>query len=157
MSIWLRSPSVATRVNVTDPVFGETYRGRLSNTGGEMATKYVNEIDRDGFGGEVSVAYNRVWVQGVKIAEVLNNYGTDIIDLYADPKFVNMFDTFIRMTVGDGYSLQVGDGATAGGGELTTLFSEIVSAYNVTRDPVLAQLYHFYCGGEINNSKMGYY
>jgi len=48
---------------------------------------------------------------------VLNNYGTDIIDLYADAKFVNMFDTFIRMTVGDGYSLQLGDGATAGGGE----------------------------------------
>lgn len=156
--VWLGSPNVFSSEKIVDPVFGKTYESICGATGGEMWTKYVNEIDRDGFGAEVSIAYNSVWTKGIQIAEILSNYGTDIIDLYKDPKFVNMFETFIHMTMGDGYSLQLGDGGSPSSGDLSDGFcDELISGYKITKDPRLAQLYNFYCGGNFNNDKMGYF
>jgi hypothetical protein len=145
---WLLYPSVVTKTSIVDPVFGQTYSARTSNTGGGLLTTFVNEIDRDGFGGEVAVSYNNMWLETADIAEILENYDTSKIDLFNNPKFVNMFESFINLTGGGGgthnmgYSFQFGDGGISGAGTLNAYTDSTAIGYRITRDPVLAQLYY---------------
>ncbi len=153
---WLMKPSEVTYARVVDPIYNVGHSSRISNSGGELATKYVNEIDRDGFGNEVGISYNQIWLQeSVEVAEVLARY-SDKYNLYNNPKFVKMFDTFTHMIMGDGYSLQIGDsGATASAG-ISTYPKETLMAYNHLKDTKpelaqrLAQIYDYYVGGTYN-------
>ncbi len=148
---WLMAPSVTTTERVTDLIYAENHNSRNSNSGGELATKYINDVDRDGFGGEVGISYNQIWLQeSLETAEVLASY-SEAYNLYNNPKFVKMFDTFIHMSVGDGYSLQLGDsGATASAGQ-TTYPKETLLAYKHLKDPKLAQIYDYYVGGKYDS------
>ncbi len=155
---WLCAPSVVTKETVTDPIYGTNRSSRCSNTGGEMNLKYVNDIDRDGFGGEVSTSYNTIWMTyGVEIADILANYDTDILNLYENPKFVKMFDSFIHMNAGDGYSLALGDGGSASAPSVVGFPTETLRGYNNLRDPKLAQIYHSYVNGNYRNTYINMY
>lgn len=136
---------------VADPIFGKDYYSRCINHGGEMATKYEKEIDRDGFGGEVSIGYNNFWFKGTEVAEVLENYDTSILDLNAKPKFIRMYDSFIHMTLGAGYSFLPGDGGDVGLGKFIRFPDEAIRGYIQTRNPRLAQNFYAYVDGDLEN------
>ena len=63
-------PGGESKKSVTDPIYGVKYNSSYKNAGGEMLTRYINEVDRDGFGNEVGIGYNMIWVtNGIEIAE----------------------------------------------------------------------------------------
>lgn len=152
---WMCAPCQLAYKTVVDPVFGGEYQSRCRNTGGEMATKYVNEIDRDGFGGEISISYNHYWFNGAVIASILKNYGKSHWDLYENPKVRRMFDTFVRMTVGHGYSLLFGDGGAMGEGKLIPFTDDMIQGYIDVKDPVMAQIFYLYSSGKFDEEKLG--
>jgi len=155
---WLCAPSIVTTERVIDPIYGTARNSRCNNTGGEMNLKYVNDIDRDGFGGEVSTSYNSIWMEyGVEIADILLNYKTDILNLYDNPKFVKMFDSFIHMTAGDGYTLALGDGGDASEADLTSFKTQLLRGYRALKDPKLAQIYLVYANGDYANTYVDMY
>ena len=136
---------------IADPIFGKDYYSRCINHGGEMASKYAKEIDRDGFGAEVSIGYNNFWFKGTEVAEVLQNYDTSILDLNANPKFIRMYDSFIHMTLGSGYSFLPGDGGDVGLGKFIRFPDEAIRGYIQTRNPRLAQNFYAYVDGDLEN------
>ena len=148
---WIAAPSANEYKKVVDPIFGEEYKCRCKNNGGEMATKYTNEIDRDGFGGEISIGYNNFWFKGTEVAELLQDYDTSILDLIANPKFLKMYDTFIHMTTASGQSLLFGDGGDVGVGKFIRFPDEALRGYIVTRNPRLAQNFYAYVDGDLEN------
>ena len=152
---WMQRPSVKTTEMVIDPIFGGEYESRCSNSGGEMATKYVNEIDRDGFGGEISISYNNYWFKGAEIAAILKNYKAGTYDLYKNPKLLKMFDTFIRLTGGAGYSFLFGDGGNVGTGRLIRFPEEMIRGYKDLRDPRIAQIFYWYVDGKLDGAQIG--
>ena len=152
---WVCAPHTTKFCKITDPVFGLEYESRCENTGGEMLTKYANEIDRDGFGAEISISYNHYWFSGAVIASILKNYPKSKLDLYKNPKVRRMFDTFIRMTVGGGHSLLFGDGGACGEGKLILFEEDMIRGYNDLRDPRIAQIFNVYAGGVIDSEKLG--
>jgi len=154
---WICAPSKLSYKKVVDPVFGLEYESRCGNTGGEMATKYEEEIDRDGFGGEISISYNNFWFKGTEVAEVLQDYDTSILDLNANPKFLKMYDSFIRMTLGAGYSMLPGDGGAVGNGKFIRFPDEAIRGYIQTRNPRLAQNFYAYVDGDLENYKLNPY
>ncbi len=155
---WLCAPCVLTTERVVDPIYGTARNSRCNNTGGEMNLKYVNDIDRDGFGGEVSTSYNTIWMTyGVEIADILANYDTNVLNLYENPKFVKMFDSFIHMNAGDGYSLAIGDGGAASAPSVVGFPTETLRGYKTLRDPKLAQIYDSYVNGDYSNTYIDMY
>lgn len=152
---WLKAPYKVEYELVHDPIFGLEYQGLCLNTGGGMVSTFVNEIDRDGFGGEISISYNHFWFNGALIASILHKYGKSDWDLYANPKVRKMFDTFARMTVGHGYSLLFGDGGVMGEGKLIPFTDDMIQGYIDVKDPVMAQIFYLYSGGKFDESKLG--
>lgn len=155
---WLMKPSECDRwgkrgerVRYVDPIYGTTMDLRCDITGGELVDKYIDEIDHDGFGWEVGINYNKFWLlYSLEIAEILRRCKAGNLDLFQNPKFVKMFDTFIHETTANGVSLALGDsGHTAGG--LNSFANEMLRGYYVLRDPKLAQYYYFYAEGDLSN------
>lgn len=154
---WLMKPSVVKKERVFDSVYSMYYDSRYSNSGGELATKYASEFDRDGFGGEVSLTYNKIWYQqSVEIAEILALY-SEKYDLYNNPRFVKMFDSFMHLTLGDGYSLALGDGGSTAHAGITSFANETLIGYSHLKDPYLAQTYYRYVGGDLTNKYIDIY
>ncbi|MBQ2741184.1 MAG: heparinase II/III family protein, partial [Oscillospiraceae bacterium] len=151
---WLGRYSIVKREPIIDPVYGGTWEGYyVSNSGGDILLKYVRDVDRDGFGNEVGLGYNALWLtNGITIAETINRYdpNTDL-NLFENPKYVKMFSAFVRETLGDGYSIQIGDSGRCAGAGLSSYASEALRAYNATKKPVFAQIYNFYKGGELDD------
>ncbi len=150
---WMALPGGETRKNVTDPVYGTTYSSSYKNAGGEMLTRYINEVCRDGFGNEVGIGYNMIWVtNGIEIADLLYRYGAETkINLYENPKYLKMFNSFIKENVGAGYALSIGDsGSTASTGR-TSIESHTLRAFNMLHDPQLAKNYYWAVGGNLED------
>lgn len=149
---WLSKMSKKDYPLYTDPIYGTEVELRQNNTGGELATKYVNDVDRDGFGYEVGITYNKIWLQSsVEIAEILKCCKSNKLNLYQNPKFIKMFHSFIKETIASGTSLAIGDS----GSPVCTLYPiayEMLRGYYVLRDPRLAQYYYFYVGGDLSNT-----
>ena len=152
---WLMAPSVISMETITDPIFGGEYQSRCGNSGGEMSTKYVNEIDRDGFGGEISISYNNFWFKSTEIASILRNYKGKAQDLYSHPKLRCMFDTFIHLTGGAEYSFLFGDGGNVGTGKLIRFPEEMLRGYQDLRDPKMAQIFYRYVDGDLSGANLG--
>ena len=150
---WLGGQSTITTVTVTDPIYNKTFKSDVKNTGGEMLIKYIADVDRDGFGNEVGLGYNALWLtNGLDVAEVLYRYGAEgDLNLFENPKYRKMFNSFTKLTLGDGYSIQLGDsGGTASRGR--SLYPEVMlRAFNLLGDPVLAQNYYFGVDGDIDD------
>ncbi len=138
---------------IVDPIYGREFDSFCETTGGDMLTKYVNDVDRDGFGNEVGIGYNRIWVvNGLSVAEVLYRYGYDgDLNLFANPKYKKMFNSIIKETVGDGYSLQIGDSGGTASGALYSTADETLRAYYMLRDPQLAKNYYYTVGGNLDD------
>ena len=151
---WIAAKGGEEYRKVIDPIFGKEYNSRCKGYGGEMATKYEAEIDRDGFGGEISISYNNFWFKGTEVAEVLQDYDTSILDLNSNPKIIKMYDSFIRMTLGAGYSMLPGDGGAVGSGKFICFPDEAIRGYILTRNPRLAQNFYAYVNGDLENYKL---
>ena len=150
---WLGKYSTITRTNITDPIYGGTWSLKSANSGGDVLLKYVRDVCRDGFGNEVGVGYNALWLtNGLEIAEVINRYDKkNDLNLFENPKYVKMFSAFVRETLGDGYTIHLGDSGRVGGPGLSNYGSQALRAYNATKNPLLAQVYYFYQGGELSD------
>ena len=152
---WLLLSSSRTNETVVDPVHGDSYKSACGNSGGEMLTRYINEVDRDGFGNEVAIGYNAIWVtDGIELGKLLLRYGSDRLDLFSNPKYAKMFSALIGLTAGDGYSLQLGDGLYTATNYLSTsgLREESLAAFSVLKDPKLAQIYYYVMGGDVEDA-----
>ncbi|MBQ3224597.1 MAG: S-layer homology domain-containing protein [Oscillospiraceae bacterium] len=124
-----------------------------ANSGGEMLTRYINDVDRDGFGNEVGAGYNRVWYTNtLDIAELLENYDFDTeIDLYENPKYIKMLSAQISMTLANGATLSVGDeGSTASTGQTMKADTQIL-AFARTGEPRFAQLAYYLNGNSVDD------
>ncbi|MBQ9986259.1 MAG: S-layer homology domain-containing protein [Oscillospiraceae bacterium] len=153
MISWLGGLSSITTISVTDPIYDKSFRSDIANTGGEMLLKYIADVDRDGFGNEVGLGYNALWLtNGLDVAETLYRYGAESeLNLFENPKYRKMFNSFIKLTLGDGYSIQLGDsGGTASKG-FVAYPTEMLRAYNMLGDPALAQNYYFYMEGNLDD------
>ncbi len=149
---WLMQPFGVDIRDITDPMYGTVRDLRENNRGGELLDKYINEIDHDGFGGEIGITYNKEWfMNSLEIAEILSHCTYNKLDLFKNPKFVKMFDTFPHETTANGTSLAMGDS----GYTVSIVYpfpSEMLRGYNVLRDPRLAQYYSFYMKGEVDGA-----
>lgn len=153
MLAWLKAPSVVEYEEVTDPVYHTTVWARCKNSGGELLDKYIDEVDHDGFGGEISITYNKQWfINSLEIAEILSRYEKGSLNLFENPKFVKMFDTFVRETLGSGYSIANGDSGYAASIHVYPFGKEMLRGYYSLRDPRLAQNYYFYVGGDLSET-----
>ena len=138
---------------LVDPIYGREFDSFCETSGGEMLTKYVNQVDRNGFGNEVGIGYNRIWVvNGLSVAEVLYRYGYNgDLNLFANPKYKKMFNSIIKETVGHGYSLHIGDSGSTANKSLYSTADEALHAFYMLRDPVLAQNYYYSVGGNLDD------
>lgn len=151
---WVQKPCVLKMETITDPIFGQSYESRCENTGGELVTKFVEGVDRDGFGGEISISYNNFWFKIAQVASVLKNYGGSL-DLYKNPRMQRMYDTFIHLTGGSGYSFLFGDGGNVGEGKMITFPEEMIRGYKDLRDPTIARIFHRYVDGCLDGPEIG--
>ncbi|HBN82560.1 MAG TPA: hypothetical protein DDZ89_01825, partial [Clostridiales bacterium] len=73
-----------------------------------LLQKLVNIVDRDGMGNEASPSYNSLWLTEILgVAELLKGYETyPGVDLYKNPKFVNMFTSQLPLIMAGYYTMQ---------------------------------------------------
>ncbi|MBP3633580.1 MAG: Ig-like domain-containing protein, partial [Oscillospiraceae bacterium] len=68
-------------------------------SGGDVMRVLVEDVDRDGFGDEVSLSYNALW-EGylIDLADALNGYKRiESVDLWQNTKFVNMYTAMMNL------------------------------------------------------------
>ncbi|MBQ7118801.1 MAG: S-layer homology domain-containing protein [Oscillospiraceae bacterium] len=151
---WIIATGTTKSKSMKDSIYGETYNVCISNSGGEMVTRYINEVDRDGFGNEVGASYNNSWLSGsFDVAEAIYRYGVDNenLDLFANPKFVKMIRGMIELTLGNDYTYAGGDYGETAGKKYATNTSILLRAYNLLRDPRIAQNYYYISGNKIED------
>ncbi|MBE6912340.1 MAG: hypothetical protein E7473_07430 [Ruminococcaceae bacterium] len=150
---WMALPGGESKKSVTDPIYGTKYNSSYKNNGGEMLTRYINEVCRDGFGNEVGIGYNMIWItNGIEIAELLLRYGAETkINLFENPKYVKMFDSFIKLNVGQGYAVSIGDSGGTATNSKTSIESTTLRAFNMLGDPQYAKNYYWAKGGNIED------
>lgn len=143
----------------------QLYQGfniNTANSGGELTIKYVNDVDRDGFGDEVAAGYNSIWIAyGLEASEVISHYDPDSeLNLFNNPKFVKMFDSIIRETLGAGYTPHIGDYGYAGMSGVYDLKNSTLHGYNELKNTnpafarKLAQNYYYLAKGNLNNAQI---
>ena len=126
-------------------VFHEEQRGGLGsnawNTGGDVARVLIEDVCRDGFGYEVSYLYNALWTQYLlDLADALSGYeGAAEFDLWNNPKFVNMYSAFIRLTVCGHLTPQVGEAGFVQSTHNQMGVDKMLTAYLNTGDVDLAR------------------
>ncbi|MBQ2743719.1 MAG: hypothetical protein IJF32_13085, partial [Oscillospiraceae bacterium] len=156
---WLCKPSTYKSASVKDPVYLSTSRTAYTEcTGGELLSKYIKDVCRDGFGNEVAAGYNSGWVSNtIEIASLLARYEKDTpISLMKNLKYVKMFDSIIKETVGNGYTLQIGDsGGTASKG-IHNPAPETLLAFSLLDEEDknriwIAQNYYYSVGGDLDD------
>ena len=150
---WMALPGGESKKSVTDVVYGVKYNSSVKNNGGEMLTRYINEVCRDGFGNEVGIGYNMIWItNGIEIADLLHRYGAETkINLYENPKYLKMFNSFIKLNVGQGYAVSIGDSGGTASNSRTSIESTTLRAFNMLKDPKLAQNYYWAMKGNIKD------
>ncbi len=148
---WLMAPGGIETKDIVCPIYGDTIKLYYNSQGGELFDKYINDIDHDGFGGEIAITYNKEWfISTLDIAEILSHCKYTKLDLFKNPKFVKMFDTFMHETTANGTSLALGDS----GYTVSIVYpfaKEMLRGYNILRDPKMAQAYHFYMNGDLSS------
>ncbi|HBN85446.1 MAG TPA: hypothetical protein DDZ89_16570, partial [Clostridiales bacterium] len=113
--------------------------------------KLINVVDRDGMGNEASPGYNSLWLtQLLGVAELLNGYETyPGVDLYKNPKFVNMFTAQLPLMLAGYYTMQIGDsGGTATTG-YTYSSSTALTGFKRFGEPKLAQFVYAQNGNSV--------
>ncbi|MBQ2741408.1 MAG: S-layer homology domain-containing protein [Oscillospiraceae bacterium] len=149
---WVARHESLPRSQVTE--FGLTFNPYSKNGGGGVLPKYVNDVDRDGFGWEIGVGYNQGWVSNsVYIADWVRRYGKyEGLDLFGNAKYTKMLESIIKMTMAGGYTLQVGDTSrTADPRQLTSALVTKYAFYHL-RDPKYAQIIYYLAGGDVSET-----
>ncbi|MBQ2742788.1 MAG: Ig-like domain-containing protein, partial [Oscillospiraceae bacterium] len=156
---WLCDSSEVIKKKVYDPIYPKQSRSsNVKNTGGELLSKYVNDVDRDGFGYEVAIGYNSSWASEViDIAHLLARYDKETpVSLLDNPKYIKMFNTIIKETMGNGYSLQLGDGGSTAGKACENTATETLKAFSLldkddSNRIQLAKNYYYSVKGELDD------
>ena len=121
-------------------------------TGGNILTKLMDVVSRDGTGNEAAPGYNRLWISyPLEAAEYLHGYEKAKVDLYENPKFRKSFASQIPLILGGHYTVQIGDSGAVGSTGIT--YGNIQDAVKIgflrTGDPGLAQVLY-----KINGEKV---
>jgi len=124
------------------------------NTGGEVNTRLVDGVSRDGQGDESGPGYNRLWLNGLlQVATTLANYDEyKGANLYEHPKHVAMVKSYSPLTLVRRGLAPIGDSGTAG--KLTLLpdnHTVMINAFKETGDIEIAQHLYFVKGGNLDN------
>ncbi len=84
---------------IIDYIFADVVTdGRSYRYGDGVGRKFVDDVDRDGFGYESSGSYNKSWVENsLAFAEALALYKGEGRDLWRNPKFVKMYSPWNAM------------------------------------------------------------
>ncbi|MBQ4544933.1 MAG: S-layer homology domain-containing protein [Oscillospiraceae bacterium] len=136
--------------NYGEPYNEGDYKGDV--TGGDVLNKIIDDVDRDGNGGENAPQYNLVWAKNLaNLSEKLTGYELyQAEDLFKNPKYVKMLTAQARLTLGGYYTPQTGDsGYTASRGMYINL-SAMLTAFKHTNDRLLARAIWKY-----NNESLG--
>ncbi|MEG2378031.1 MAG: heparinase II/III family protein, partial [Clostridia bacterium] len=121
-------------------------------SGGNVLAQIVDQVNRDGHGMEAAPSYNKIWITGiVQIAEVLKDYkGYAGANLYDNPKVGQMVKSLTAITEGSNATVAYGDsGATAQIG-LYAPRTEMLAAYQSTKDPEMAQILYWLADGKVD-------
>ena len=114
--------------------------------------KLVDVVDRNGMGNEASPSYNSLWLNELLgVAELLYGYQTyPGVDLYKNPKFVQMFTAQLPIIMADYYTMQIGDsGGTASTGFNLSKETALIG-FKRLGDPRLAQYVFMLNGNTVN-------
>ncbi len=153
---WVGNREGRTRTPENKPLmeFGIPHRPYLTLIGGGMLPKYVNDVDRDGFGYEIGAGYNQNWVtDSITIADQIYRYGKyEGLNLFDNAKYRKMQESIIKMTMAGGYTLQLGDTTrTADPRQLTSALAAKYAFYNL-RDPKYAQIIYYLAKGDVSQT-----
>ncbi|MEA4832731.1 MAG: heparinase II/III family protein [Oscillospiraceae bacterium] len=130
-------------------------------TGANTSVTFVNDIDRDGFGGEASPGYNSIWLSCyLGAAEILKNISHSPSDkfeynLYKNPKFKKMFYSFTRLIMSVNFTPQIGDTGATGSPGVIVNKNALLRGYMVYRDPYLARAVYTYNGNSVKGLNLG--
>ncbi len=153
---WMREPSVVT--SKTEVVAGKKIWITDSNSGGQLMLGYIDTVDRDGFGDQVSELYNQQRVNySIELAEVIGTYeklkGYDVgIDFWESPRFRKMFYATFNMTMAGNYTLQLGDQYSTASTQNTTRQLNLLYGMERFEDMTFAQQYYAVRNGDVANA-----
>ena len=70
-------------------------------SGGDVMPVLINDVDRDGFGNEVSLSYNALWeTYLIDLADALNGYSRiENVDFWQNSKFVSLYLSMMKLTL----------------------------------------------------------
>ena len=120
--------------------------GRI--TGCNVLGTLVDAVDRDGMGNEGSPSYNLLWADGfLQIAEILRGYdGVKGVDLYQNVKMKKLLTAQHSLPMLGKYTPAIGDTGNVGGLGTILRLDHYVKAFEIYREPELAQVAHFVAG-----------
>ncbi|MFW6600203.1 heparinase II/III domain-containing protein [Propionibacteriaceae bacterium Y2011] len=114
--------------------------------GGNMGSLFVDLVDRDGNGNEAAPGYNTLWLNSfTNVADYLDGYELDGMpnyDLYANPKFMKMFDGIYPLTMLGTYTPTIGDSGATGNRVMEIRPNLMLRAFAKTGDPIYARVLH---------------
>ncbi len=123
-----------------DPSNGTQY----NMYGCNMASTFVDLVDRDGFGNECSPSYNNIWPSSyIDVAEILSGVKPReedryIYDVFSHPKFKKMIDAAVYLTMSNDFIPHIGDIGAFGNPGHVVEPDVMVKAYIHYKDPFYA-------------------
>jgi len=141
----------------TMPETGEWLDWVMATGAGDVAAKLIDVVDRDGMGDEASPSYNSIWVDYlIDIAQLLDGYDTyPSMDLYKNPKFVQMLRAQLPVVLANYYTAQIGDAGGAASTGFTLGANLAITAYRHTGDPAFAQFLYLVNGNSVEGLSEG--
>jgi hypothetical protein len=119
--------------------------------GGNFMNQLVNVVDRNGMGNEASPGYNSLWLtQLLGVAELLSDYEAyPDVNLYKNPKFVNMFTSQLPLIMAGYYTAQIGDSGGTASTEFMLDKDTAITGFKRLGDPRLAQFAYMANGNTV--------
>ncbi|MBQ2742490.1 MAG: Ig-like domain-containing protein, partial [Oscillospiraceae bacterium] len=136
-------------------------RTGANGTGGNVLTKIVDQVDRDGLGNETSDNYNGMWINSVNtIAEYLTVYnGRENLSLYEHPKFAQMYMPFKDRVSLNNQTVNIGDNSNTAELNINVTPGTFVNGFKYLKDTPfgkdLAQYIYFRNGFKVDDLKYG--
>ncbi len=134
-------------------------RTGANGTGGNVLTKIVDQVDRDGLGNETSDNYNGMWITSVNtIAEYLTVYnGRENLNLFQHPKFVQMYMPFKDRVSLNNQTVNIGDNSNTAELNINVTPATFVNGFKYLKDTPLgkdlAQYIYFRNGFSVKDLK----
>ena len=132
-----------------------------NGTGGNVLTKIVDQVDRDGLGNETADNYNGMWINSVNsIAEYLSVYnGRENLNLFEHPKFTQMYIPFKDRVSLNNQTVNIGDNNNTAELNINVTPGTFVNGFKYLKDTPygkdLAQYIYFRNGESVDGLKYG--